>query len=182
LPLPEPSLGHLTDDQLMEQVRYGRTAAFSTLVERYQAAAWSVARRFTGDDQSARDLVQDTFLRIFEYAPRYTAQGQFRALLFRVLSNRAFNLQRERRTVAMESPPETPSDSGSEETLETARRNRAVEAALDSLPPNQRMAVVLRYFQDLGYDEIGRALDVSQKAVERLLARARESLRTTLRE
>ncbi|MCA1788003.1 MAG: sigma-70 family RNA polymerase sigma factor [Desulfobacteraceae bacterium] len=55
-----------------------------------------------------------------------------------------------------------------------------VRSALDALAPNQRMAIVLRYYENLHYREIAAALDISPKAVERLLARARERLRNTL--
>ncbi len=56
----------------------------------------------------------------------------------------------------------------------------AVRAALDALPPNQRLAIVLRYYENLGYKEIASALETTTKAVERLLARGRERLRNVL--
>jgi RNA polymerase sigma-70 factor (ECF subfamily) len=64
---------------------------------------------------------------------------------------------------------------------EQRERDRVVQAALDTLPPDYRMAVVLRYFEGLGWDEIARAMGLTVKAVERLLARARETLEPHLR-
>jgi RNA polymerase sigma-70 factor (ECF subfamily) len=59
-------------------------------------------------------------------------------------------------------------------------KNMAVRAALDALPPNQRLAVVLRYYENLGYAEIASALSTTAKAVERLLARGRKQLKGIL--
>jgi RNA polymerase sigma-70 factor (ECF subfamily) len=165
----------------MLAVAAGDLAAFEQIVLRHQAAAWKVAYRFTGDAAEAEDLAQEAFLRILEAAPGYRPAASFRTFLFRVVTRLCLDHVRRKRPIYADSPPAFP-DPGGTPLDEAIRRDRdaAVQAALNGLAPNQRMALVLRYFEGLGTVEIAEALGVSSKAAERLLARGRESLEPLL--
>lgn len=186
MPQPDPTIANLTDDQAMERVARGDRNAFAALVQAYQERAWKVARRFTGNDADARDLVQETFLGILEHAARYKPEGRFSGFLFRILANKAINRSRRSQLAVVSPSPEIlassqPSVEGdAEAALAAARRDHRVSVALASLPPNQKMALVLRYYDDCSYEDIASAMDVSVKAVERLLARGRDALRALL--
>ena len=83
--------------------------------------------------------------------------------------------------VYADSPPELPApDPSASQMAIRAERDNAIRRSLDFLPPAQRMAIVLRYYEDLDYRSIADALDTTEKAVERLLARARVALRGPL--
>jgi len=161
----------------MAAVAAGDRSAFQCLVERHHRACWAVALRYTGNNADAGDLVQDTFLALFQKAARYKPRGRFRSYLLCALVNRAISYQRKRQPIAVESL-ETPAPGpDGEASLARAQTRARVAALLARLPERQRMAIILRFYQELSYAEIAQALSVSPKAVERLLHRARASLR-----
>ena len=159
----------------------GDLNAFEQIVLRHQQTAWAVAKRFLGDPTEAEDVAQDAFLKILAAAPRYRPSAAFRTYLIRVVSRLCMDRARKMHPVYSDEPPELPASgpSASESALH-AERDRAIRRALDALPHAQRMAVVLRYYEGLDYRAIAEAMDTTEKAVERLLARARVALRVPL--
>jgi RNA polymerase sigma-70 factor (ECF subfamily) len=175
---PQPSpWSSLSDDEVMSRVGEGQGQALGELVTRYHRRAWAVAARYAGGGVRAEDLVQETFLRILESAPRYRPQGRFPAYMVRTLVHVALN-QKRRRWLVFGEPVEEPSapDPG-HERVDLADGDRALALAMAALPPRQRMALALRYAEDASYQDMAEALGVSVKAVERLVAHARETLR-----
>ena len=166
----------------MLAVGLGDLAAFEQLVLRYQANAWRVAYRLTGDSTEAEDLAQGAFLRLLDAAPRYKPTAKFRTYFYRILTRLCFDYNRKRRPVPTESLPDMPGKSLSPlQQASQVDRNVQIQAALDNLPDDYRMAIVLRYFEGLNGTEIAEAMGRSVKAVERLLARAREALEPQLK-
>lgn len=159
----------------------GDLGAFEQLVIRHQQIAWTIACRFLGDRSEAEDVAQEAFLKILKAAPRYRPSAAFRTYLIRVTSRLCIDRGRKMHPVYTDSVPDSPA-AGRTAAQDAARteRDRAIRSALDALPPSQRMAVVLRYFEDMSYRDISQAMDITEKAVERLLARARTSLREPL--
>ena len=174
--MPTPS-----DEELMLSVRDGNLAAFEQIVLRHQAEAWRVAYRLTGDAAEAEDIAQESFLRILDAAPRYKPTATFRTYLFRVLNRLCIDHIRKKRPIFTDSLPQrTDTAPSAIQRLSDGERDAATQAALALLPTNQRMAVVLRYFESLSVAEIAEAMGTSVKAVEGLLARARERLESLL--
>jgi RNA polymerase sigma-70 factor, ECF subfamily len=175
----------LTDEELMLSVAKGNRGAFEEIVRRHQRSAWNTACRFLGDVEEARDVVQDTFLKILDAAPRYQPTALFKTYLYCIIARLCLDRARKKRPIYTDDLADDlpqmhdPRPSASERLL-TRERDRAVAAALDTLPPNQRMAVILKYYEGLGYQEISQAMQITEKAVERLLARARASLQAAL--
>jgi RNA polymerase sigma-70 factor (ECF subfamily) len=173
----------LSDDEVMERVKSGDVDPFATIVRRYEERAWRTARRYLGSDDAAADAVQDTFLRLLDCAPRYAPCGRFAHLFWRVLVNVCLSRKARAQAGKAEALPDTAAElPATEEVLVQAQRNAAVQAALRELPDTQRMAVTLRHFDGLSYAEIADCMGASEKAVERLLARAREKLAERLAE
>jgi len=167
----------VSDEELMLATGKGDLHAFEDIVLRHQKTAWNVAYRFLGNSHDAEDIVQDAFMKILEAAPRYKPTASFRTYLFRVITHLCINAKRKRRPVYRPAPPETPDSKRSPSAdLAAAERAAALRLALDALPANQRMALILRYYEGLGYHEIADAMSTSEKAVERLLARGRATL------
>jgi len=170
------------DEELFLNVRDGDLSAFEEIVRRYQRSAWNTAYRFLNNHEEAEEIVQDTFLRIFDAAPRYRPTASFRTYFFSVLTRLCLNSVRKHKPEAEVPAEATDPAPDAAEQLMSAERRRAVRAAIGELPTTQRMAVVLRYYEGMGYSEIAAALLITEKAAERLLARGRDALRATLPE
>jgi RNA polymerase sigma-70 factor (ECF subfamily) len=170
-----------SDEFLLQAVGRGDMAAFSRIVERHQTWAWRVAYRFTGNEEDASDIVQEAFLRLLDASGRYRPTAKLRTYFYQIVSRLCLDQAKKKHPLLLETVPDAP-DSSPDITDAMMRRENAiaVRAALDALPPNQRLAIVLRYDENLGYEEIASALETTTKAVERLLARGRERLRFLL--
>ena len=165
----------------MLRVAQGDLDAFDEIVRRHQRTAWRIAYRFLGDRAGAEDVVQDAFLRILSAAPRYKPTAAFPAYLYRVVARLCIDDIRKKRPVLTDAFPEAVDPSPDPATARAQEaRNALVRMALDALPPRQRMAVILKYYEGLGYEEIAGAMGTTVKAVERLLGRARAALRSRL--
>jgi RNA polymerase sigma-70 factor (ECF subfamily) len=166
-----------SDEELMQAVQRGDLCSFEQIVLRHQQTAWRVACRFLGDPTEAEDVAQDAFLRILRAASSYRPTAKFQTFLFQVVSRLCLDRTRKKHPVYVEKLPEAVAEGASPgEVLERIEKDQWVRGALDRLPATQRLAVILRYYEELSYQEIAVAMRVSPKAVERLLARARATL------
>ena len=167
----------LSDEELMHAVQQGDLLAFEQIVLRHQVMAWRVACRFLGDPTEAEDVAQEAFLRILKVAASYRPTAKFQTFLFQVVSRLCLDRANKKHPVYVEKLPEVVAEEPSPgEVLEQVEKDHRVRSALDGLPANQRLSVILRYYEGLSYQEIAVAMRVSPKAVERLLARARGTL------
>jgi RNA polymerase sigma-70 factor (ECF subfamily) len=172
-----------SDEELMLAVSEGDLGAFEEIVRRHCDSAWRTAYRFIGDPAEAEDLVQDAFLRILGAARRYQPTAKFRTYLYCVLTRLCSDWKRRGKpSYSASLPDEEDYSPSTHERMLTQERDRAIQAALDHLPPAQRMATILRHFEGLSNREIGCVLKKTEKAVERLLARARTALAVSLTE
>ena len=172
-----------SDEELMQTVGRGDLDAFGEIVRRHQTSAWRAAYRLLGDAAEAEDAAQDAFLKILDAAPRYRPTASFRTYLYRVVTRVCLDRLKKKRPIYVDRPPPCASDDPSPPDVLAHREDEtAIRRALDALPPRQRAVLILRHFEDLSYQEIADAMDTSVKAVERLLARARDALRPRLKE
>jgi len=170
-----------SDEELMLSVREGNMDAFEQIVLRHQAEGWRVAYRFTGDAAEAEDLAQNAFLKILDAASRYKPTATFRTYFFRVLTRLCVDHGRKKRPIvtgpSLDVADGSPSPS---QQASQAERELLIQAALDAVPADYRLALVLRYFEGLSGTEMAEAMGRSTKAVERLLVRAKASLKPHL--
>ena len=170
-----------TDHELMEATGRGCSSSFTELVMRHQKRAWTIARRFLGNHVDAEDIVQQAFAKILVAAERYKPTGSFEGYLRVVVSRLCMDFCAKGKGTPAESLGGLQADGSSMSSKVQRLANRsAVRHALDLLPPRQRLIIVLRYYDGAGYEEIGQALDMTHKAVEGVLARARDKLRKHL--
>ncbi len=172
-----------TDPELMAWSAAGDARAFDTVVVRHGPMALRVARRLVDDAVAAEDIVQEAMVRLWSQAARFDAR---RALLttwlYRIVSNLAIDHRRRRRPVALPDDFDVADTApGAEVMLEQAEDHASLDAAMAALPPRHRMAIALVYEEGLSGAETARVLGLSAKAVERLLARARATLRAEIR-
>lgn len=167
----------MEDHELMRRVANGDLDAFSDIVSRYQQTAIEIAVRFTADPVEAQDIAQDTFLKILTAAPRYKPSGSFRSYLITVLSRLCLDRHRRKSPVYTENIPDISDPALDPRSLrERSVRNQRIAAALARLPENQRLVVILRYYESMGYAGIAQSLGTTEKSVEHLLARGRRRL------
>ena len=165
----------------MLAVSNGDLDAFEQIVLRHQNSAWYTAYRFLGDRVTAEDVAQEAFLKVLDAAGRYRTTARFRTYLYRVVTRLCLDHARKKQPAYVDdlSTVSGPSPSPLDAAV-SRERGEAVWKALDALPPRQRMAVVLRYYEGLSGQEMAAAMGVSVKGVERLLARARRVLEVLL--
>ncbi len=178
------------DVELMNRVRDGDIGAFERLVEIHQRAVIGTVAKMLGNPSEAEDIAQQVFIRIWKSASRYEPQAKFTTWLFTITRNLVFNEVRRRQrkpTVSVdereESTHRTVEDfqavSPDNEMLHS-ELEAAVDRAIQSLPEKQRLAVILRRYEEMPYEEIAVVLAMSVPAVKSLLFRARTQLKESL--
>jgi RNA polymerase sigma-70 factor, ECF subfamily len=171
---------------LVDRARSGDQAAFEGLVRATYADTYTLAYRLTGDEEDARDVVQETYLRAFRGLKRFRGDAQFSTWLYRITANCAStHLGRRARHRHDELADDTPlADDRLEIDPEHRAENEALRTrlrgAIDRLPPRLRSVVVLRDVYDLPHEAIAEELGISETATEVRLHRARRRLREEL--
>lgn len=178
------------DVALMRATAKGDERAFRQLIERHQQSVVGTVARMLNDATEAEDIAQMVFVRIWQSAPKWTHDAKFTTYLFTITRNLVFNESRRRsrkKEVSYDAQEENdPALSRADdalqpgERLEKSERHRSIDRAIAALPEQQRLAVVLRTFEGLDYEEIAAALDTSVSSVKSLLFRARATLREAL--
>ena len=182
------------DEELMLRIAEGDEHAFEILVERHQTHVLNLIYRFLGDRTKSQDLAQEVFLRVWRAAGDYKPKAKFTTWLYRIAANLCLNeLKSARRkkwlrffqadTDEQNSGENDFSDSSPspEDLLLSKERTIEITNALQSLPENQRMALILKRYDDLSYEEIARVLNCSVSAVESLIVRAKKNLQEKLK-
>lgn len=177
--------GAPTDAVLMEKAAAGDARAFRQLVDRHLPRAHAVAYRMLGSAAEAEDAVQEAFCRIWTHAASFQPErAAFFTWAYRIVANACLDAARRRSPAseAVEDVAETVPDPapGTELAAIAAQQGRRVRQAVQALPPNQRLAVVLCYFEGMTNPEAALAMDLNLKALEGLLVRARTGLRERL--
>jgi RNA polymerase sigma-70 factor (ECF subfamily) len=170
------------DAQLLRAVADGDRAAFNRLSQRHLDRAFGVALRMTGNRADAEDVVQEVFLRLWQRPEAWRpGQAQFSTWLYRVVVNRCLDLKRRPKGTALDAieEPQDPKPDA-ESALLDAARDKALKAAMARLPERQRAALTLTYTAGLKNAEAASALEISVKALEALLVRAKRELRDAL--
>ncbi|HET9418924.1 MAG TPA: sigma-70 family RNA polymerase sigma factor, partial [Chthoniobacterales bacterium] len=178
------------DVRLMELVGQGEMAAFEQLIERHQALVAGTVARMLGSNSDVEDIAQQVFIRVWKSAARYTHRAKFTTWLLKITRNLVFNeLRRIKRRAQVPLQPDAEteeiglndqSSAAPDATLLEHELQQAIEEAIMQLPETQRMALVLRRYEQLSYDEIAEVLELSVPAVKSLLFRARTELRERL--
>jgi RNA polymerase sigma-70 factor (ECF subfamily) len=179
------------DIRLMRLVADGDTAAFESLIGRHQALVAGTVARMLGSNSEVEDITQQVFIRVWRSAGRYVARAKFTTWLLKITRNLVFNEMRRAKRhphVPVQIDPEVEELPLKDETTETpdatllhTELQREIESAITQLPDTQRMALVLRRYEDLSYEEIADILELSLPAVKSLLFRARTELRERLK-
>jgi RNA polymerase sigma-70 factor, ECF subfamily len=176
---------------LMMQVKMGNERALERLIEIHQGAVIGTVTRMLGNVDDAHDVAQQLFIRVWKSAPRYEPTAKFTTWMYTIMRNLVFNELRKRvrrKEVSIDEPvfddqPRQfvhPTSPGADVISQQEELERALDAAIAALPEKQRLAVVMRRYQDTPYEDLCEVLGMSLPAVKSLLFRARTELRRHL--
>ncbi len=192
-----PDAGFEQAEALVVRLKEGDEQAFAEAFQLYRDMVYNLASKLLADRSDALDITQEVFLTLFRKIHRFRGDCSLKTWLYRVTLNQAANRNRwwkrrlRHRTAPLSlslrpdesGPPlDPPSSEPSPQRLLLSRETKeALEKSLESLPFEQRAAVVLRDVQQLSYEEISRATGVQVGTVKSRIARGRERLRQVLR-
>ncbi len=172
------------DDRLVARIAAGDRRAFAEVMERHVDRVLGLARRVLQSEADAEEVTQEVFLTVWQKAESWRpGRARFSTWLYRVTLNRCLNRKtRVQQRYLPLAPDYDPPDQGpgAEERLLAQERQQQVDAAIADLPVKQRMAISLTYVTGIGNAEAAAAMEISVKALEALLVRARRSLRQRL--
>lgn len=175
------------DIQLMLRFKEGDISAFAEIFNKYKKEVLNTVYRIIGNRDEAEDLSQEVFLRIYNAGKRYKPTAEFKTYLRKIAMNVCFSHLRRKKILKFISLDRFFKDK--EQHLETSNpENIQIQEELKSflkeailkLPENQRMAIVLRHYNNLSYEEIANVINLTPQAVKSLIFRARENLKRIL--
>ncbi len=183
----------MTDVQLILSAQQGDMKAFEELVCRYDRQVLNIARSFKNNDDDAKDIYQEVFMRVYKGLKNFEFKSEFSTWLFRIATNvcithqsrrrghesldREFDYEDDKSTVADFIAGESRTDSSTIGADIMAHINKAVE----KLPPQQKMVFVLKYFQEYKIREIAQIMNCKEGAVKKYLFIATNKLRDHLK-
>lgn len=177
----------------LQALQEGQDAALNQLIDRWQRPLFAFAWRYVQNGTDAHDLVAETFVRLHQQRHRLRPDTKLSAWLFTTLSNLCHNHYRWRRrhpSVSLDAPlgdsevtpySAVPSDTPTpSDVVEHDEASAAVRAAIDRLPHDLKLAILLHHYEQLSYREISAITGCSERGVETRLYRARQRLREEL--
>lgn len=160
-----PALAQRHDDELMLLCKEGHRAAFGVVVARYEGRIFGYACRYLGDRSLAEDACQETFLTLWRLRERYRPEGKLTAYLSRLCLNACRDAARRRRRrtaatdrLASKSKNDHDVAPGEEDAFFATERSKQLERVISRLPAKHREALLLRFFNDLSYEEMAAVL------------------------
>jgi len=155
-----------SDNELIELFRNGDESAFNLLVVRYQEKVYWVARRFVNDHDRADDVTQDVFCKVYESLREFRGESSIYTWLYRITVNIALNSLRRQKVrelfrIDEMFEVEDKDSVAPDEALERQEQKTLIEEAIAKLPKKQKSVFVLRYYEELPYEEISKVLKTS---------------------
>ena len=175
-----------SDDTLMQAVAQGDAAAFGLLMQRHRPWILRLLRAFVLDDAQAEDLAQDVFARLYERRAEYSFQGKFTAWLKRVAVNLAKDFLRTTRRApgisfdTLKPLADANADCDPAKALQSRVMQDEIRRAIQSLPNDNRLAVIMHYFGDMSLEDIAWAMKCPVGTVKSRLFHGRRRVRELL--
>jgi RNA polymerase sigma-70 factor (ECF subfamily) len=183
------TLFHEDDEFLIKRFVSNDESAFEELFRRYEQKIFNLVYRYIGPYPETEELTQDVFIKVYKSAQTFKGKSKFSTWIYRIAVNTCLNYKKKKRLV-MESLDKSgtqlvkelvaPDSTTPEEQFTRARKMAIIQQALDSLPPNQKIAFILSKYEGFSYAEIGEIMNVSISSVESLLFRAKQQLKKEL--
>jgi RNA polymerase sigma-70 factor (ECF subfamily) len=183
------------DADFIVGLKNGDQDVFKKLVEQHQVPLVRLCKGFLHDEEDARDIVQETFIEVFESIHHFRQDARLSTWLYRIAVNKSLNLIRKKKinrllvSLDVFSAKETndveygstgPGQNLPGDKLEKNEKMKQIRKAVDSLPGNQRIVFILNKYMDLTNKEVAEVMDISLSAVESLMHRAKMNLQKKL--
>lgn len=168
------------DASVIRMCLEGDSNAFGILIDRYQRALFNTALRMTGDSEEAADISQETFVKAYQRLREYRPEHKFFSWIYRILVNDTLNRLKQRNKTQSIETDVTSDDRLPDEQFDAKRQSSRIESALRALAFDQRIVIVLRYFNDMTYQEMSAILSLPEKTVKSRLYSARQNLASLL--
>lgn len=178
---------------LLERSKTGDIAAFEMLIEAYQKKIFNLAYRMIGNYDDAGDLAQEAMIRIFKSISNFKEQSSLSTWIYRITTNVCLDeIRKKKNRKVLSLDEEIHADDGDmqrqimsddplpDELMEKKELQQIIISAIESLPEDQRLVIMLRDIQELSYDEIARVLDCPAGTVKSRINRARFALKNVL--
>ncbi len=174
--LPQP------DPAVLRKAQKGDERAFAIILRTYETPVYNYVLRLTGDKALAEDLTQEVFLRVYQGLPRFSLRCKFTTWLFQVTKNRVLDELRakERRPVAPANLDDLPQLEVVDQPVERVETIDALWRAIEVLPVDLKMALLLRDVVGLSYNEIADSLEITLATVKWRIFKAREDVQVAL--
>ncbi len=173
----------MEEASIIELVRAGEADAFAEIIGKYQFPIIRYLYRLTGDHEMARDLAQDTFIQAYKGILKTDAEISFRAWLYRIATNNAFQHRRRKKTLSFIpfnlNKHDIPS---ARDHADCTAEILAINEALLKVPEDQRTCLVLHFVEGFKYREIAETLDCSEEAVRKRVTRGKKMFISLYRE
>jgi RNA polymerase sigma-70 factor, ECF subfamily len=184
----------MQDTELINGLKNGNQEEFKRLVELHQVPLMRLCKGFLHNEEDAKDIVQETFIEVFESIHQFREDARLSTWLYRIAVNKSLNLIRNnkinRLLISLDvfhseknggqiAHPDDRSDLP-DVFLENQEKTLQIRQVIDSLPENQRIAFILNKYEDLTYKEIAEVMEISVYSVESLLHRAKLNLQKKL--
>jgi len=171
---------------IIDQLKKRDEKAFRQLVEEYQRMVFRTCIGIVHDADDADDVSQEVFIEAFNSIDNFRADSKISTWLYRIAVNKSLNHIRANKrkrlfqSLGFSNSPDVADMSIPVDAIENQQRKKIMDAAIDSLPENQRTAFVLHKMDDLSYKEIAEIMNVSLSSVESLIFRAKQNLQKKL--
>lgn len=174
-----------TDSDLVQQAQDGKTEAFSVLVDRYRQKVFQTCMGFLHNTDDAEDLTQEIFVKAWNAMGSFDRRAAFSTWLYRISVNKAINQTRRNKLRTFTGINDEVTESGyadedAENNLMRSEQREQIKNAVSKLKTRQKKAFVLFYYQELSLTEVADVLEMSPKATESLIFRARKKLQGLL--
>jgi RNA polymerase sigma-70 factor (ECF subfamily) len=179
----------VNEHNLIKELRRGNQAAFKELFDSYSTLVYNVAYRMLQNKQDAEDVTQEVFFQAYKSLKQFRAESQLSTWLYRIAVNRSLNHQRKRKlerwlSLDFDSDEKNAknfdalgsTEVNADTVMEKKDTERIVQEAINALPSQQRIAILLHRYEELSYEEIAIIMGVTVASVESRLHRAKQTL------
>lgn len=170
--------------QWIKEVLSGNKQAFGNIINRYKNPLYATILRMTRNNQDAQDLVQEAFIKIYHQLEKYDKKGSFSSWMYRVAINHCMDEFRKKRYQMKQTElgADLAVNERHPEVIYLKKENsRQLERLIETLPEDERLIILLRYVNELSYDEISELVDTPMSTVRNKLHRAKKKMRDTVK-
>ncbi|MFX0077038.1 MAG: RNA polymerase sigma factor [Candidatus Hermodarchaeota archaeon] len=173
------------DLKLVKGVIRGDEPSFEELVKKYQHSVLNTIYRYIGDYNEAEDIAQDVFIKVWRKIKDFKGKSKFSTWLYRIVVNQCLDYRRKKKeeVISLDKSLEegiVPESLTIELDFEQKRKIEILKKAIEEIPSNQRIALILSKFEAKSYQEIAQIMEISISSVASLIFRAKENLKSKL--